>query len=831
MRLIELEITNIRGIRHLLLSPQEKNFTVWGPNGSGKSAVVDAVDFLLRGKITRLTGKGTRDLSLTKHGPHIDCKPPEAMVRAVISISGKDGTIEISRCMDEPNKLICAVEDRPFLEPIFTLADRGHHVLTRREILRYITSEGGSRASDIQELLNISEIERIRSTLVTVQNAAKNDLRNARQALIIANAAVSARLGITSIEVALEKVNTYRAVFGKSPIAELTSSQIKKDLSLPAAAAGRPGINTTLIQMDLENLGKAFDPSHQAGIREKDIKLRELLSELRKDPQKLRALSLRDLINLGIELIDGSGACPLCETAWIDGKLRIFLESRLTTAAVVEQTTTEIGELAQSISIPVASMQASLQRVMPITAQMDLKDAVIIFKNWESDLQAIQEEFNSSLLKYPTIGIDPEKVARLVAPDQLVTVLDEVQAAIKEKYPDTTPEQTAWDILNKLEEDLKILDSAEQDYRRNDLFAKRASTLLNHFLAARDAVLGTLYDAIKDRFVELYKLIHEEDEKGFTASLKPAGAALDFEVDFYGRGVHPPHALHSEGHQDSMGLCLYLALAERLTGGLLDLIILDDVVMSVDSDHRRQVCKLFANAFPNRQFLITTHDKVWSSQLVTEGVVKKKNRIEFYNWNVDLGPQVNSDADLWVRIASDLDKNDVPAASAALRRGSEEYFSLVCEAFQAQVKYKSSGRWELGELLGAAKAQYKNLILKAKDSAISWGSNPLVRDLANIDKKAGEIFQRIQNEQWAVNENVHYNNWANFSKEDFSPVVQAFHDLFGLFQCPDCGAILSIASTGTEPANLRCYCGKVNWNLVMNKNPRKKEEASHAQAD
>jgi hypothetical protein len=33
------------------------------------------------------------------------------------------------------------------------------------------------------------------------------------------------------------------------------------------------------------------------------------------------------------------------------------------------------------------------------------------------------------------------------------------------------------------------------------------------------------------------------------------------------------HALHSEGHQDSMGICLYLVLAERLNRGLLALVL------------------------------------------------------------------------------------------------------------------------------------------------------------------------------------------------------------------------------------------------------------------
>ena len=42
MRVLELEIHNVRGIPDLLLKPCGKNFVVWGPNGSGKSAVVDA---------------------------------------------------------------------------------------------------------------------------------------------------------------------------------------------------------------------------------------------------------------------------------------------------------------------------------------------------------------------------------------------------------------------------------------------------------------------------------------------------------------------------------------------------------------------------------------------------------------------------------------------------------------------------------------------------------------------------------------------------------------------------------------------------------------------
>ena len=289
MRLIELEIDNVRGIRHLVLSPQGSNFAVWGPNGSGKSAVVDAIDFLLTGEITRLTGTGTGNLSLAKHGPHIDCKPDEAKVRAVVHLDGIVGNIEISRCMGNPKTLICNESDYASLEPVLRLAHRGHHVLTRREILRYITSEGGKRAEEIQELLNISEIENIRKVLVKVQNDFSRDLKTARLAVKTAEGAVCATLNLHPFEyeTILRIVNQNRAVFGKPSITILHSNELKQDLTLPPAVSGIQTINVTLVQNDIDNLKKVLDPELQAEIAETDI---TLVSAKRNNPKIISAI-------------------------------------------------------------------------------------------------------------------------------------------------------------------------------------------------------------------------------------------------------------------------------------------------------------------------------------------------------------------------------------------------------------------------------------------------------------------------------------------------------------------------------------------------------------
>ena len=78
--------------------------------------------------------------------------------------------------------------------------------------------------------------------------------------------------------------------------------------------------------------------------------------------------------------------------------------------------------------------------------------------------------------------------------------------------------------------------------------------------------LTTLYQDVQKDFSSYYRTINESDESGFTAKFTPSQGSLSLDVNFYGRGLFPPVAYHSEGHQDGMGVCLYLALMKRLFG-------------------------------------------------------------------------------------------------------------------------------------------------------------------------------------------------------------------------------------------------------------------------
>ena len=67
-----------------------------------------------------------------------------------------------------------------------------------------------------------------------------------------------------------------------------------------------------------------------------------------------------------------------------------------------------------------------------------------------------------------------------------------------------------------------------------------------------------------------------------------------------------------------------------------------------------------------------------------------------------------------------------------------------------------------------------------------------VNNLSKISKISTEIIEESKVDQWTINANVHYNNWAKFAPNDFKPVVDDFEKLFDIFKCKECGSLLHL---------------------------------------
>ena len=823
MKILNLTIENVRGLRSLDLPLNGKSIVVWGPNGAGKSCVVDAIDFLFTGEISRLTGEGTLGITLKGHGPHIDHKPEEAMVTAVIQVEGFPGSFTVKRCIAQPEQLECPPEIKPAMDKMNDLMRRGGVVLTRRDILRFITATAGTRAEEIGALLNLKEVDDVRRSLQRARRDLAQREQAAQRAIENQRVEVNVTLNLPTYSEAglIETVNATRKVLGGQPISTPSAINLKEGIVPPTSREADHGtVNLALLQQTLQNIKQNTEPTLQQGLATHDEAIRQQISELRANPHLLAELDRLGLTEHAQQFVDDSTVeCPVCGTSWLEGHLKLHLEARVATAQDAKVARDRLVETAGAIAGPVRILRALVETLIRAVRdgglETQLHGQLKVLETWQGGLTDLAEALNDPMQLYLDSGMSNSNVARLLAPDALHELLDQLGTAVVAKLPEPTAEQTAWDTLTHLEESMRTLESRIADKNSASTYSRRAEVLFSAFEKEREALLEGLYNRIADRFVEFYGVLHDHERENFNARLEQHGASLNLEVDFWGRGKHPPQALHSEGHQDSMGLCLFLALNEELSQEELQLIVLDDVVMSVDSGHRKDVCRLLNEKFPNCQFVITTHDKTWAKQLKQEHVVESKGTIEFTAWTLKDGPQTHQQVEIWEAIQADLDREDVHEAAFKLRRSSEEFFENVCDALGASVIYNSQAQWELEDWLFPAMNQYKDILKRYRSASSSWRNLTSVAAATELESIRQQVYGRTYVEQWSINSSLHYNNWENMTKEDFEPVVEAFRDLRALFLCSSCGGHIERIPRKGSPELAKCPCGGVSWNLQL----------------
>ncbi len=819
MKMLSLEIENVRGIRKkICLAPEGKNLAVYGPNGSGKSAVVDALDFLLTGDISRLTGKGTRGITLKNHGKHIDAKLGEARVTAKVQFEGITQPVTLERCMSKAAELTVDPDvDEQAVKDALEIAGRGQHVLSRAEILKFITAEAGARADEIQAVLNLEEVEQLRKTLVTTKKEAEKTVQAEATNLSRSETAILPIIGLKdfSEEDVLKQINETRAILKGSPLTKLDHESLQEGVSPLTPEEERVGLDPEVLKRTVKAAGEIIQEKG-VNIYEKEKELRETIKKLNEDKALRRDLQSKKLISLGISLIDDSGKCPLCLTPWEPQKLREFLSQREARAIEAGKTETKITKLALEIDSEINRFSEMLGKAAQSCEKLKEKELAEPLTAWNRTLQAWSKKLKNAIENYEKLEDLTEDFKTLKSPQKWKDIF---QAIIQkaDKIEKFTPRQKAWNTLTELKSALKRYIEDKKRHEQAQRFSGKASFLEKTYTDTKDKFLQELYDSVNKDFITYYKFLHGDDEENFSSELKPDGPHLDFKVDFYGRGAHHPRAMHSEGHQDSMGLCLYLALNKKISQGKIKLVILDDVVMSIDSDHRRNICRLLNTHFPGSQFIITTHNRTWARQLKTDAVVTDKNLIHFKGWKVETGPTYELDQDVWHKIQKKLDENDVSSAAHTLREHCELFYETVCDSLRADVQYRSDNRWDMGDYLKGAKEAYKKYLKAAKQAANSWGKREDVQKLEEIESQANEIIKRTQMEHWAINENVHYTKWKDSTKDDFLPLAEAFEDLENMFRCPACQGIIQLNMVGENPTNLKCPCGGVSWNLQAKK--------------
>jgi recombinational DNA repair ATPase RecF len=810
IKIESIHIEEVRGIRSLDIEFKEGPFAISGPNGSGKSGVIDAIEFGLTGQISRLTGRGTQGLTIAEHGPHVDKTkfPDAAFVEIRVALPALGKTATITRKVSEPKKPKIEPADSDVLAILADVVEHPEIMLSRREILRFILVEPSKRSEEIQTLLKLDEIGETRRTLNSAQNKLQSNQRATSTQEKSSQEALLRHLQVTTLKIedVLASVNPQRKILGLPELSEITVDT-SLDVGLTTSAETSTFNKASALRelSAFEDAAKSFEELGNAELAAVAADIKRLEAE----PGLLSALQRLTFAEQGLAFVDGP-SCPLCDTEWDDVEhLRTHLQSKLVKSKEAQAIQASLLGNGAKLAAHITKVVDHLKRMHALAMAQGEEAIAKALAAWQAEVDRIRSKLGTV---EGIISLKDSLVSGFLAASKeeagAVKSLSEKTLA----KPDQTAALNAQTFLTTAQ--IRLADYRDAK-RKNDaaLTAYNAGkATYDIYCEVMETELNTLYDAVQADFSAFYRAINEDDESKFTAKFSPSEGKLDFAVNFYERGLFPPGAYHSEGHQDGMGVCLYLALMKQLFGDKFTFALLDDVVMSVDSGHRYQFCKLLKTYFPNTQFIITTHDRLWAEQMKSAGLVTSKTSLAFHSWTVDTGPLVESSDEIWDEIDGALAKGKAEVAAAALRHHLEYISRLLADQLSASVPFRADGNFELGDLLPQVVHRMRELFGKAADAAQSWG-NDHAKQAAGKAKEALALAAKASNvEQWAVNKAVHYNEWANFGKTDFTPVVGAFKELLACFRCATCGSWLYVTPR-SNPDSLRCACNEVNFNL------------------
>jgi len=563
-----LTIEHLRGsvVPFTLPFEKGKNLTVvYGENGTGKTTICDAFEFLANGKVGSLEDRGLGKTTRYWHSV--------GKAASDVSVVLETGESVCTATLQKGEVVANPATARPRVE-----------VLRRSQILSLVEARPGDRYAAISRFIDVSGVEASESVLrelirnlssgrdTAVARVQENDeaIRHFWEAAgkpgsgHIGWAEQEAARDVSAIQVELQALSKLRTAYQRLADypAKIQASTSALELARTAAATAAQNLDNVIAQV-AEGAGELV------GI----LEAAKPYLEKHRDPAQ----------------------CPLCESAEKVEGLRKRVDERLSQFVSLQRAKREkhpADQAVQTAERKVSDLQGEFTR------DREKFDAAVAGHNWDENVPL------------------PEKKC----PDDVRVLADWV--ASTSKLPDSW--MTAERARQEQSQFFATLRQALTTYQVNvqaqkdlDKLIPRLERTLEIAVDERRKFTDGLLKAIADDVGRLYELVHPgEGLNKISLELDPnKRASLEIGASFAGQTGTPPQAYFSQSHLDTLGLCVFLALAS-LDKPAETVLVLDDVLASVDEPHvDRLIEMLYSEAMKFRHCIITTHYRPWKQKL------------------------------------------------------------------------------------------------------------------------------------------------------------------------------------------------------------------------
>ncbi len=591
MRVQSISLTWFRGSAETIqLDLGSKSAVIYGENGAGKSAFVDAIEYVLHGgRIGHLSheysGKHQEKGVINTHAP--------ADKKAELSIALGDGT-SLTVTIDHGGTAIVAGNG----EAEIRSWDYGRTVLRQDEVAAFIRDTKGAKYSAILPLLGLRSMESLAENTRQLAKAVEQR-SNLREGLGKTQALLTRRIeafGGSSDQALDNRVCDLHATYCPGATASEPVSQCQGIKSAIADRMARYSDDQRRHAVLLAIANVQLKPLIDS-VRLANTALIETVEPLLEKLEVVRSAGQFAKTLQGEQEIE----CPACgrplspaefrehvqaESERLQESMQALQRRKHATEALADA----LKSLRSTLSTPEARAWLTQQQLEPAGAFIDA-----------INLSHLQDSPSEAEL----LGID-EKLAPLIA---------KAVEASKETPPD----------VQDLSRDDRLVELLAEIVGGRLLAAQLARAAgLKAFLqrfesGMREEIKNEsqkVIDELSTNIQSMWATLHPGEAIEGVRLYIPDGAdkAIDIELKFFGVDQPSPRLTLSEGYRNSLGLCIFLAMAKRDAASDRPL-FLDDVVVSLDRNHRGMIVELLEREFAYRQVVIFTHDRDWYAEL------------------------------------------------------------------------------------------------------------------------------------------------------------------------------------------------------------------------
>lgn len=771
MRVKKIRISWFRGAADPIeLSFNLKSLVLYGENGSGKSSFVDAVEHTINdGRIIHLaheySGKRQEKAVVNTHKP--------SNQNTEIFVTLEDNSSVETKILANGSFTVNPPESK------ISLWDYRCTILRQNEVADFIADTKGNKYSALLPLLGLSHLE-----------IAAENLRKIERHLPIAGSLESKKAEVARIEL------IRKSVFGSISITEIVD-ELK---NLYIGYSGKTITTETNGRLVADALGiietKVSQFSSTQKIYSALLELSCLPLEININSIKENAIKLSEssepLISERLAILKAAGLfseknaedqinCPACGQKISSALFNSHIKAE---EASLQEAVANYNAYKATVSVLCGNLE-SLKRIVCLEYLKNWRDEQDqeVFKFIDAiNVDDIRHSFTSKIQK----DID-EKIIPFIAV---------VKEEVKEALPDISELLVDKRKLETIKEISKASVYSREIKKTQDII-DFTNTIQKTYREQIRTQSSTIIESISSDIARMWAILHPEEKVEDVKLCLPddVDKAIEISLKFYGIEQDSPRLTLSEGHRNSLGLCIFLAMAKREDTP----IFLDDVVVSFDRNHRGRVASLLEKEFSNRQILLFTHERDWYIELKTQLDAKRWEFKTLMPWDgPDMGIRLASKQFAFEDARAQLDTSPDSAGNTT-RKIMDVSLSFLAESLRIKLPYYHRERNDhrvshdfLEAIAGVASSFEIKIDCKSYEQF-----NDAIGDIKTADKLLISWGNKASHE-------------FDIAKGEAETLIDACERALLRFICVSCGK--SVTTLTNDKSRYRqCECGNIRW--------------------